>query len=95
MELTFQMHLIELKFKNNGQIFLYLQRFGASCSPDRAIIKMSTKHKLYILQIHNRMRNEIALGRIPGYETASRMPMLVSIYLQFLKLEIPGMFKTL
>lgn len=37
---------------------------------------MSAKRKNLILRIHNRLRNKVALGKLPGFPRAVRMPML-------------------
>lgn len=37
---------------------------------------MSTKRKNLILRLHNRLRNKVALGKLPGYPKAVRMPIL-------------------
>lgn len=52
--------------------------FGSACSPDRVIVKMTNKQKEYILKLHNRMRNKLALGEIHGYSPAAKMPVFVS-----------------
>lgn len=53
--------------------------FGSSCSADRVIVKMTNEQKEYILKLHNRMRNKLALGEIQGYSPATKMPVFVSI----------------
>lgn len=35
---------------------------------------MNTSQKEYIVKLHNRMRNKIALGQIPKYSSAAKMP---------------------
>lgn len=52
--------------------------FGSSCSPDRVIVKMTNEQKEYILKLHNRMRNALALGEIWRYSPAAKMPVFVS-----------------
>lgn len=52
--------------------------FGSSCSPDRVIVKMTNEQREYILKLHNRMRNKLALGEIRGYSPAAKMPVFVS-----------------
>lgn len=37
---------------------------------------MSVKRKNLILQVHNRLRNKVALGQLPGFPKAVRMPIL-------------------
>lgn len=37
---------------------------------------MSVKRKNLILRIHNRLWNQVALGKLPGYPKAVRMPIL-------------------
>lgn len=37
---------------------------------------MSDARKLLFLRNHNRYRNQLALGKVPGYEPAARMPIL-------------------
>lgn len=53
--------------------------FGTECSKDRAVIPLKKRQKTFILELHNRMRNKIALGHLDGYESAQRMPILVNL----------------
>lgn len=64
--------------------------YGFSCSPDRIIVKMTNEQKEYILKLHNRMRNKLALGEIDGYSPAAKMPVFVNtiLYCEFFCLYI-------
>lgn len=57
----------------------FIQIFGETCSPDKAVLKMDASQKEYIVKLHNRMRNKIAMGEIKKYNPAAKMPSLVSI----------------
>lgn len=48
--------------------------FGETCSPDKAVLKMDASQKEYIVKLHNRMRNKIAMGEIKKYSPAAKMP---------------------
>lgn len=60
-------------------IFRHVQTYGATCSPDKAILKIDESQKEYIVKLHNRMRNKIAMGQIDKYSPAAKMPCFVSI----------------
>lgn len=55
------------------------QDFGKDCSADRQILQMNSEQKEYIVKLHNRMRNKLALGEIPKYSSAAKMPAFVRI----------------
>lgn len=55
-----------------------VQIFGESCSADKAVLKMDSSQKEYIVKLHNRMRNRIAMGEIKKYSSAAKMPCFVS-----------------
>lgn len=38
---------------------------------------MTKELKHFILKKHNKARNKVALGKVPGYSTADRMPEMV------------------
>lgn len=40
---------------------------------------MNNEQKEYIVKLHNRMRNKLALGEIPKYNPAAKMPAFVRI----------------
>lgn len=46
------------------------------------MVKMTNDRKELILKLHNRMRNEIAMGKIPGYDPAAKMPSFVRIKIE-------------
>lgn len=56
----------------------FVQIFGESCSADKAVLKMDSSQKEYIVKLHNRMRNRIAMGEIKKYSSAAKMPCFVS-----------------
>lgn len=51
---------------------LKFQGFGSSCTKP-TFIKMSAAIKKEILEVHNKLRNDIALGKISNYSPASNM----------------------
>lgn len=57
---------------------------------------MTNSRKEYIVKLHNRMRNKLAMGEIKGYEPAAKMPCFVSdghkIELLFIGLKYNGIF---
>ncbi|XP_053678574.1 antigen 5 like allergen Cul n 1-like [Anopheles nili] len=51
--------------------------FGGSClGLQPQVIEMTTARKSQILEQHNRQRQRLAIGALPGYATAYRMPQL-------------------
>lgn len=56
--------------------FLFPQDFGQDCGEDPEIMIITAVHKKLILDLHNQNRNKISSGRLPGYDSASRMPAL-------------------
>lgn len=48
-------------------------KFGHSCTSDARVVEIDDYHKRLILYMHNLYRNEIALGKTPGYSQAARM----------------------
>lgn len=62
-------------FLLNGLIF---KNFGRACSGDRAAVKMDMPKIQFILRSHNEKRNQIALGLLPNYQSAAKMPVMVS-----------------
>nr|B9URJ1.1 RecName: Full=Antigen 5 like allergen Cul n 1; Short=Ag5 like allergen Cul n 1; AltName: Full=Allergen Culn1; AltName: Full=Antigen 5 family protein; AltName: Full=Cul n 12; Flags: Precursor [Culicoides nubeculosus]ACM40888.1 antigen 5-related salivary protein [Culicoides nubeculosus] len=72
------------KRQNGPQSFTYLKHIGCrhtgknanTCPRDAKILPMSTKRKNLILKVHNRLRNKVALGKLPGFPKAARMPIL-------------------
>nr|QHO60650.1 antigen 5-related protein [Sergentomyia schwetzi] len=54
---------------NNGH-------FKSNCSADAEIIEMTKEKKILFLKLHNRLRDRFARGKVPGFKTAARMPML-------------------
>lgn len=61
---------------------LLLQDYGETCPEDRAFVEFDDFQKEYIVRLHNRMRNKIALGEVKKFNTAARMPALVSIQIE-------------
>lgn len=59
-----------------------LQDYGETCPQDRAFVEFDDFQKEFIVRLHNRMRNKIALGEVRKFNTAARMPALVSIPLK-------------
>ncbi|XP_068147157.1 antigen 5 like allergen Cul n 1 isoform X1 [Drosophila tropicalis] len=55
--------------RNNGH-------FHRRCQPDAFQVDIS-KHKAYMLHAHNKRRNFLALGKVPGYYPAARMATMV------------------
>lgn len=43
---------------------------------------MDANLKEYILKLHNERRNELALGNMSKYKTASKMPALVTFHVK-------------
>lgn len=48
------------------------------CSADKQLLKWTNPRKEFIVKLHNRMRNKIALGQIKNYSSAAKMPAFVS-----------------
>ncbi|KAH8415957.1 hypothetical protein KR222_005134 [Zaprionus bogoriensis] len=55
--------------RNNGE-------FHESCSPDAVMINLRP-HRDFILDEHNKRRNFVAAGKLPGYYPAARMATMV------------------
>ncbi|KAJ6637145.1 Antigen 5 like allergen Cul n 1 [Pseudolycoriella hygida] len=51
--------------------------WGPDCSDDSYFEEMTKELKNFILKKHNKARNKIALGKVPGYLEADRMPEMV------------------
>lgn len=74
-----------LSEKVSNLLFFFLEIlkvFGKACSADKQILKMTASQKEYIVSMHNRMRNKIALGQIKNYSPAAKMPCFVRINLK-------------
>lgn len=55
-----------------------MKGYGNACSADKQLLKMTSTQREYIVKLHNRMRNKIALGQIKNYSPAAKMPSFVS-----------------
>lgn len=44
---------------------------------------MDSKQKEYIVKLHNRMRNKLAMGQLTKYSPAAKMPCFVGVRLKF------------
>lgn len=65
-------HVLQMKNTacgNNG-------RFGASCGPNPKLLYMSDRRRQLLLDMHNLVRNKVASGEVPGYKSASQMPLV-------------------
>lgn len=51
--------------------------WSSECSDDRWLENMTNGLKHFILNKHNKARNRIALGKVPGYLEADRMPEMI------------------
>lgn len=51
---------------NNGHL-------GEACPAQTRVVRFTPAEKMKIVNMHNRFRNAIALGKVPRYKTASRM----------------------
>lgn len=51
--------------------------FDINCPANKTLIELTEDNKEYILDIHNKFRNTIALGAVDGYEPAARMTTMV------------------
>lgn len=70
-------HLKWTKLNNTQPIDFFRQSFASTCSPDVKQIEITPDRQNIILSIHNDKRNIVAKGELPGYETASRMGVVV------------------
>lgn len=52
------------------------------------MIRMTSYQQKYILMLHNQWRNKIALGNIPGYKSAERMPVMVCFHFDPVNIQI-------
>lgn len=52
---------------------LFFKGFGPSCPSDASIIELTPDLKNIIVELHNKYRNQQALGQTPNYEPAVRM----------------------
>lgn len=69
--------------KTNCLILLRLQHFHRRCQPDSYEVDIS-RHKSYFVHEHNRRRNFVALGKLPGYYPAARMTTMVRMHGKYL-----------
>jgi hypothetical protein len=53
--------------------------FAASCPSDKRIERLSGEQISLILDMHNKLRNDVAGGNLNGFRPASRMATLVSL----------------
>lgn len=51
--------------------------FDLNCPANKTLIELTDDNKEYILDVHNKFRNTIALGAVDGYEPATRMTTMV------------------
>lgn len=51
--------------------------FDINCPANKTLIELTDENKEYILDIHNKFRNTIALGAVDRYEPAARMTTMV------------------
>lgn len=56
--------------------------WAANCPSGAEALTLSDANINTVLSEHNRVRNLLALGKIPGYKTASKMKPFVSIWLK-------------
>lgn len=54
--------------------------FDLNCPANKTLIELTEDNKEYILDVHNKYRNSIALGAVDGYEPATRMTTMVRIF---------------
>ena len=52
------------------------QEFAQECGEDPEILTLTPTMKKLILDLHNRHRNKLSGGKLPGYAPAARMPQL-------------------
>lgn len=65
-------HVLQMKNTacgNNGS-------FGASCGPNPKLLYMSDRRRQLLLDMHNLVRNKVASGEVPGYKSATQMPLV-------------------
>jgi hypothetical protein len=55
-----------------------LKKFSENCSADATLVLMTYDLRKFLLDAHNKYRNRVAGGRVPGYTAARRMPALVT-----------------
>lgn len=55
------------------------EAFTSNCPKDRRMMYMNNELKERLLDVHNELRNKVALGELEGYAPASKMGRLVSI----------------
>jgi hypothetical protein len=52
--------------------------FSQSCPSDARLVKLSAADKKAIVDLHNKFRNQIASGKLPGFRPAVAMKAVVS-----------------
>lgn len=53
---------------------MFFQEFSKECGDDPELITLSASNRKLILDLHNRHRNQLASGRLTGYNAAVQMP---------------------
>lgn len=65
-------------------VFVLDQDFSPDCPPNKKLIPFTTEYMDLAMELHNKYRNELALGRVSGYHKAARMATLVSEFFAIL-----------
>lgn len=55
-----------------------IQEFDSRCSDDAEFVEMTPALQKLIVDAHNRLRNQQAMGETPGFEPAKKMATMVS-----------------